>query len=115
MCSSPSGNSRLNRCYPYYALNYQRIEGFTVFAQAMQNKKFDPGSTIGIITFHLLAIAAIYTFSWMGLITFLVMTAMTGCLGITLGYHRLLTHRSFEAPRWVRRLLAFVGCLALQG
>jgi stearoyl-CoA desaturase (delta-9 desaturase) len=34
--------------------------------------------------------------------------------GITLGYHRLLTHRSFKAPRWVERVLATCGTLALQ-
>ncbi len=39
---------------------------------------------------------------------------VTGCLGITLGYHRLLTHRSFKAPKWVERFLALCGVLAMQ-
>ncbi len=39
---------------------------------------------------------------------------VTGMLGITLGYHRLLTHRTFKAPRWVERTLATFGVLALQ-
>jgi stearoyl-CoA desaturase (delta-9 desaturase) len=37
------------------------------------------------------------------------------CLGIGIGYHRLLTHRGFVSPRWLRRLLAWMGCAALQG
>jgi stearoyl-CoA desaturase (delta-9 desaturase) len=37
------------------------------------------------------------------------------CLGIGIGYHRLLTHRGFVCPRWMRRLLACMGCAALQG
>lgn len=86
-----------------------------MFSQATQNKKLDYGSLIGIIIFHILAVSAVFTFSWPGFITFLAMTAITGCLGITLGFHRLLTHRSFEVPRPLKYLLAFFGCLALQG
>ena len=37
------------------------------------------------------------------------------CLGIGIGYHRLLTHRGFTCPRWLRRLLAWMGGAALQG
>jgi stearoyl-CoA desaturase (delta-9 desaturase) len=37
------------------------------------------------------------------------------CGGVTVGYHRLFTHRSFSAPRPVRVLLALCGACALQG
>jgi fatty-acid desaturase len=37
------------------------------------------------------------------------------CLGIGIGYHRLLTHRGFVSPRWLRRTLAWMGGAALQG
>lgn len=36
-------------------------------------------------------------------------------LGITLGYHRLATHRAFDAPSWVKRILLISGTLSLQG
>lgn len=36
-------------------------------------------------------------------------------LGITIGFHRLLAHRSFECPRFLMWLLAFAGTSALQG
>jgi stearoyl-CoA desaturase (delta-9 desaturase) len=36
-------------------------------------------------------------------------------LGITVGYHRLLSHHSFRCGRWTRRALAIMGALALQG
>jgi stearoyl-CoA desaturase (delta-9 desaturase) len=36
-------------------------------------------------------------------------------LGVTVGYHRLLTHRSFRAPRPVRALFAVAGSLAIEG
>lgn len=35
--------------------------------------------------------------------------------GISIGYHRLLTHRGFQSPRWMRRMLAWAGAAALQG
>jgi stearoyl-CoA desaturase (Delta-9 desaturase) len=36
-------------------------------------------------------------------------------LGVTVGYHRLLTHRSFRAPRPVRAWFAVAGSLAIEG
>jgi len=35
--------------------------------------------------------------------------------GITIGYHRLLTHRAFETYRPVKYLLAILGSMAVQG
>jgi stearoyl-CoA desaturase (delta-9 desaturase) len=40
---------------------------------------------------------------------------LLSALGITIGYHRLLTHRSFETPRPVRYALAIMGQTAVQG
>src|SRR5688572_30200756 len=36
-------------------------------------------------------------------------------LGITIGYHRLFTHRAFEAKPWVRYTSAVLGSMAVQG
>ncbi|MDQ3645764.1 MAG: acyl-CoA desaturase [Actinomycetota bacterium] len=36
-------------------------------------------------------------------------------LGVTIGFHRLFTHQSFEAPGWFRGLLAIAGSMAIQG
>ena len=43
-----------------------------------------------------------------------VMYFLSG-LGITVGFHRLLTHRSFVAPRWVELTLAVLGTTSAQG
>lgn len=40
--------------------------------------------------------------------------ALTG-LGVTVGFHRLLTHGSFQARRWLRLTLAVAGSLGFQG
>jgi stearoyl-CoA desaturase (delta-9 desaturase) len=48
------------------------------------------------------------------LVCFLVLYVATG-LGITVGYHRLFTHRSFEARPVLRATLAVLGAMTLQG
>ena len=45
---------------------------------------------------------------------FAVMYVITG-MGITTGYHRLLTHRSFDTKPWVRAAFAIAGSMSLQG
>ena len=35
--------------------------------------------------------------------------------GITIGYHRYFSHKSFNAPRWVVFMLGFCGSMAMQG
>jgi stearoyl-CoA desaturase (delta-9 desaturase) len=45
---------------------------------------------------------------------FAVMYALTG-VGVTVGFHRLLTHRAFETHRWMRYTFAVLGSMALQG
>ncbi|HEX7745653.1 MAG TPA: acyl-CoA desaturase [Micromonosporaceae bacterium] len=40
---------------------------------------------------------------------------MVSGLGITVGYHRYLTHGSFKAKRWLRVALAVAGSFAVQG
>jgi stearoyl-CoA desaturase (delta-9 desaturase) len=36
-------------------------------------------------------------------------------LGVTVGFHRLLTHRSFATHRWITYLLALLGSMSVQG
>ena len=43
-----------------------------------------------------------------GVLSFLVVTTLLG-LGNTVGYHRLLTHRSFVVPWWVRDFWTLLG------
>lgn len=70
---------------------------------------------LSIITgFHLLAIAALFFFSWQNLLAMLIGNWIVGSLGVGLGYHRLLTHRSFKAPKWLEYLLTIFGAMAIQ-
>jgi stearoyl-CoA desaturase (Delta-9 desaturase) len=48
-------------------------------------------------------------------VTVLVVGYVATCLGITVGFHRLLTHRSFQTSAVVRYALAVLGTLAVEG
>ena len=64
-------------------------------------------------------IAAIFLL-WGGAVTGLdlailaVMYVLVG-FGVTIGFHRLFTHRSFEAKPWLRGTLAILGSMSVQG
>ena len=67
-----------------------------------------------VAVFHLLAIPALFTFSWTNLAVLLVLNWVVGSLGVGLGWHRLLTHRSFSVPRWLEYLLTVFGTMSIQ-
>lgn len=46
-----------------------------------------------------------------GLLLFLASSAVTLCLGHSLGMHRRLIHRSYDCPRWMERLFVHLGTL----
>lgn len=51
---------------------------------------------------------------WSDVIVFAIMYVATG-LGITVGFHRYFTHRSFKTSRPVRAILAVLGSAAIEG
>src|SRR6266581_729002 len=53
-------------------------------------------------------------FHWVDLVL-LVVTYVACAFGITVGFHRYFTHRSFEARTPVRVVLAILGCMTMQG
>ena len=52
--------------------------------------------------------------NWTDLAVMLIMYVISG-YGVTLGFHRLLTHRSFQTFKSVEYTLAVLGSLAMQG
>ena len=72
-------------------------------------------TTVFMVIFHIGAVAALFMFSWKALVLALVLWWVAGSLGIGMGYHRLLTHRSYKTPKWVEYVLTVCGTLALEG
>jgi len=67
-----------------------------------------------VTIFHILALWALFTFSWQNLIAAAVTWWIAGSWGIGMGYHRLLTHGGFKTPKWMEYFLTFCGTLGLQ-
>lgn len=67
-----------------------------------------------LTTFHLLAIPALFTFNWPNLAALLIGNWIVGSLGVGLGWHRLLTHRGFKAPKWLEYTLSTLATMSMQ-
>ena len=56
-----------------------------------------------LVFYHAVALLALlpWFFSWTGVVLAILGFYVFGAAGISLGYHRLLTHRGFGCPLWV--------------
>lgn len=76
--------------------------------------------TLVVIIVPLLGVIAVpfflwgWGFQWTDLGLLLGMYVIT-TLGVTVGFHRLFVHRSFETYRWVKFIWAVCGSMAVQG
>jgi stearoyl-CoA desaturase (Delta-9 desaturase) len=52
--------------------------------------------------------------SWLDVAMFAFLFTFTG-LGVTVGFHRYLTHGAFKAKRWLRITLTLAGTMAIEG
>ena len=65
---------------------------------------------------HILSAVALLPmfWSWQAVTSLAVLYWVTACLGVTIGYHRLLCHRSFRLPQGLERFFAACGALSCQ-
>ena len=77
-------------------------------------------ATVVVVVLPFIAFLAAVVLAWGGLVSgrdlaiFAVMYAFVG-FGVTVGYHRLFTHRAFEAGPGTRGTLAVLGSMGVQG
>ena len=93
-----------------------RRVGSMPLPESTQPLRVDWPYAISLMVLHLLALLAFlpYFFSWSGVVLGLVTYVACNMLGVTIGYHRLLTHRGFACPRWFEHSLALCGMCTLQ-
>jgi fatty-acid desaturase len=72
-------------------------------------------TTIVLALLHLGAIAALFMFSWPAFAAAVFLYWMATGLGISMGYHRLHTHRSYKVPVALEYFFAVCGTLTLEG
>ncbi|MGQ0735661.1 MAG: acyl-CoA desaturase [Acidobacteriota bacterium] len=76
---------------------------------------FNRVTVVAMSAFHIGAVAAFFFVDIGAILAAVVMFFVSGCLGIGMGYHRLLTHRGYRTPKWVEYFLTTCGTLALEG
>ena len=78
-------------------------------------QKINWTNSIAFGLFHAGAIAAFFMFSWPAFAVALFLFWMCTGLGISMGYHRLHTHRSYQVPLALEYFFAVCGTLTLEG
>ena len=91
----------------------------TTYSAATEDKQPLKLSWINVAffgTIHAVAFLAPWCFSWSALGVMIFFHWLFGSIGICLGYHRLLSHRSLQlTPKWVEYAIVTIGALAMQG
>ena len=83
--------------------------------EAAKRQGLNRFTAIVLVLLHIAAIVALFHFSWKNVAIAAVFYYMTTGLGISMGYHRLHTHRSYKVPRWLEYFFALCGTLTLEG
>lgn len=83
--------------------------------EASDRDIFSPFRAVFFVLIHLGMIGAFWFTTWQAVALCIGLHLLCGGVGICIGYHRLLTHRSFKTPKLVEYFLAFSGAMCLQG
>lgn len=64
---------------------------------------------------HLAIVPGAYYGEWWMFLMALGWWYVIGCIGISAGFHRYLSHKSYKTYPWFEKLSLFLGCLAMGG
>jgi sn-2 palmitoyl-lipid 9-desaturase len=93
----------------------QELEMPDANSKELWDRGIDWPVVVWIVLVHMLAVVAPFYFSWQALVACGILIMLTGAMGVCMGYHRCLTHGSFQTYRPVKWLLAFLGGLSGEG
>jgi fatty-acid desaturase len=91
------------------------LSSIVAVPQESRYSKLSVITCVVLAWFHIQAVAALFSFSWTNLIVAAVLYWMAVGLGISMGYHRLHTHRGFKTSKLFEYFLAICGTLTLEG
>jgi len=84
-------------------------------AVAAAPQVFNWGTIIALAFLHAGAVAAFWNIEWRAIAIAIVLHFTCISWGIGMGYHRLLTHRSYKVPKWMEYCMAVFGTMTLEG
>jgi stearoyl-CoA desaturase (delta-9 desaturase) len=90
------------------------------FQPPSSHDRADRVATAFVTLLPLVALAIVAPLAWGGLLHWYDLVVFTLCyiptgLGITIGFHRLLTHRAFNTTPAIRAIFTILGCMAIEG
>jgi fatty-acid desaturase len=91
------------------------METVASLSPASRYRKLSVLTCVVFLWFHIQAVAAFWYFSWTNLLVAVALYGIAGGFGISMGYHRLHTHRGFKTYKWFEHFLAVCGTLTLEG
>ena len=91
------------------------MSSIVALPQESRYSKLSVVTCVVLAWFHVQAVAAVFSFSWTNLIVAAFLYWMAVGLGISMGYHRLHTHRGFKTSKLFEYFLAICGTLTLEG
>ena len=68
----------------------------------------------GFMLIFALVLGPLY-FSWSALGVFVVLCFVTLCCGHSVGFHRRMIHRSYKCPKWLERIMIYLGTMVGMG
>ena len=83
--------------------------------EASDRDEFNLTRVFFFAALHLGVLAVFWQTTWMAIGMAVMLHVICGGLGVCVGYHRLLTHRSFKCPKIVEYAFALAGSLSMQG
>ncbi len=83
--------------------------------EASDRDEFNLTRVFFFAALHLGVLAVFWQTNWMAIGMAVMLHVICGGLGVCVGYHRLLTHRSFKCPKIVEYAFALAGSLSMQG
>jgi len=91
------------------------MSGVALRSTRSRYSKLSVITCIVLVWFHIQAVAAFWSFSWAHLVAAVALYWVAVGLGISMGYHRLHTHRGFKSYKLFEYFLAVCGTLTLEG
>lgn len=92
---------------------------YVLYSENIRKAQVKHSNLFVIFPFFLLLLSPLYLdssfWSWSGFAVFMIMGFITGCLGISMGFHRYFSHKSFLTSKSFSYLLAICGQMAGQG
>jgi len=73
------------------------------------------GTVIVMVLFHAGALGALFLFTWQRLLVMAILYVLAINVGIGMCYHRLLTHRGYQVPKWLEYVMTMCATMALEG